>query len=523
LRETFDFCGVLMSNNRPLSNFTHIEHLTSYIFKTMKNDWFKLLLTGIAIFIMRATVLAHAPADGYKIQVRITEFEKDTIYLGYQLGNQTFIRDTAILNKKTGFFTFQNVGKKLEAGVYLVVTPPDNSYFQIMVPADEQHFSLTTSTLDFYGQAKFTGSKDNDLFYNYMRFLSKKRGEAEAAGELRKRDTTAGNKKLELLDKEVKAYQNDLIQKNPKSISAMLIKTAIEIETPLFPEITDKEKNEYARYVYYKMHFFDNFDMGNPALLRTPVLGQRIDSYLDKLTPQHPDSISESLDHVLELVKPCKETFQFYFVQYLNKYIKSNIVGFDAVHVHLTKKYIETGITDSFIPKENKLKLVDQANKLFPILIGKKAPDIKTFREDNTTISVSDVKSKYTVLFFFAPDCGHCQKQSPFLVEFLQKAKAKNIDVKVLAVCTYPGPDKMPECWKYVKEKGFGDFINTVDPYMISRYKTLYNVETTPQVYVLDENKTIRSKGIEAKQLEEVLDHIIQEDNEKLKKEIKGN
>jgi thiol-disulfide isomerase/thioredoxin len=126
-------------------------------------------------------------------------------------------------------------------------------------------------------------------------------------------------------------------------------------------------------------------------------------------------------------------------------------------------------------------------------------------------------------LFFYAPDCGHCQKQSPLLVEFLQKAKAKNIDVKVLAVCTYVGTDKMPECWKYAKEKGFGDFINTVDPYLISRYKTLFNVETTPQVYVLDENKTIRSKGIEAKQLEEVLDHIIQEDNAKLKKEVKGN
>jgi thiol-disulfide isomerase/thioredoxin len=488
----------------------------------MKNDWFKLLLTGIAIFVMRTTVLAHAPAEGYKIKIRLTEFDKDTIYLGYALGNQTYLRDTAILDKKTGFFTFQRADKKLDAGVYLVVTPPDNNYFQIMVAADEQNFTMTTSTLDFYGQAKFTGSKDNDLFYGYMRFLSKKRGEAEAAGELKKTNAEEGTKKLELLDKEVKAYQNDLIQKNPKSISAMLIKTAIEVETPLFPEITDKDKNEYARYLHYKEHFFDNFEMANPALLRTNGLAQRIDTYIEKLTPQHPDSICESLDRILELVKPNKESFQHFFIQYLNKYIKSNIVGYDAIHVHLTKKYIETGIAD-FIPQDNKVKLVDQANKIFPLLIGKKAPEIKTFKEDNTTIAVSEIKAKYTVLFFFEPTCGHCQKQSPFLVEFLQKAKAKNIDVKVMAICTFVGPDKMPECWKYAKEKGFGDFINTVDPYMISRYKTLYNVETTPQVYVLDENKMIRSKGIEAKQLEEVLDHIIQEDNAKLKKEVNGN
>lgn len=487
----------------------------------MKNDWFKLLLTGIAIFIMRTTVLAHAPAEGYKIKIRLTEFDKDTIYLGYALGNQTYLRDTAILDKKTGFFTFQRADKKLEAGVYLVV-PSLDSYFQIMVSENEQHFTMTTSTLDLYGQGKFTDSKDNDLFYNYMRFLSKKRGDAEAASELKKTNPEAATKKLELLDKEVKAYQNDLIQNNPKSISAMLIKTAIEVDTPLFPEITDKDKNEYARYIHYKEHFFDNFDMGNPALLRTNGMAQRIDTYIEKLTPQHPDSICESLDRVLDLVKPSKESFQHFFVEYLNKYIKSNIVGYDAIHVHLTKKYIETGLAE-FIPKENKIRLVDQANKIFPLLIGKKAPEIKTFKEDNSTIAVSEVTSKYTVLFFFEPTCGHCQKQSPFLVEFLKKAKAKSIDVKVMAICTFVGTDKVPECFKYAKEKGFDDFINTVDPYMISRYKTLYNVETTPQVYVLDENKIIRSKGIEAKQLEEVLDHIILEDNAKLKKEVKGN
>jgi hypothetical protein len=74
-----------------------------------------------------------------------------------------------------------------------------------------------------------------------------------------------------------------------------------------------------------------------------------------------------------------------------------------------------------------------------------------------------------------------------------------------------------------MKDKGFDDFINTIDPYMISRYKTLYNVETTPAVFVLDENKIIRSKNIEAKQLEEVIDFLMKEDAEKIQKSVKGN
>ena len=489
----------------------------------MKNDWFKLMLTGMAIFIMRITVLAHTTGDGgYEIKIHINEFSKDSIFLGYHMGNQTYIRDTAVLDKKTGFFTFKKE-KKLESGVYLVVMPPDNNYFQIMVDETEQHFTVTTSTVDYYAEGKFKGSKDNDLFYNYMRFIATKRKEAEAISLKRSTDSSGTMKKLDALDTEVKNYQWDLVKKNPSSVTAVLIKSAIEVDIPKLENIKDKNENEIARYLMYKQHFFDNFDMSNPALLRTPVLYPRIDAYMEKMTPQHPDSIVESLDRILLLMKPNKEAFQFYFVHYLNKYAQSKLVGYDAIYVNLAKKYIATGLTDDFIQKDNKEKILQNADKLFPILIGKKAPEIRVFQKDSSLIGISDIKSKYTVLFFFEPTCGHCQKQSPFLVEFLQKAKEKKIDVKVMAICTFVGPDKMPECWKYVQEKGFGDFINAVDPYLISRYKSLYNIETTPQIYILDEQKIIRSKSIEAKQIGEVLDHIIQEDNEKLKKQLKSH
>ncbi len=489
----------------------------------MKNDLIKLFLTGLTIFTLHNTVLARTNSDdGYEIKVKLTDYTSDTLYLGYQMGGQTYLADTAVFDKQANLFTFRKE-KKLPSGVYLIVVNTKDNYFQIMVNDKEQHFSLTTSVALPYYDATLKGSKDNELFYNYMKFLSAKRKDAEAAGALKVRDSVASMKKFADLDKEVKGYQWDLAKKNPTSVSAVLIKSAIEIDMPSFDDIKEGDKKQLAQYYYYKEHCFDNFELGNPALLRTPVLQQRIDYYIEKLTPQHPDSIAESCYRMLDAMKPSKETFQFYFVQFLNKYAKSNLVGFDGIYVHLAKKYIETGLADDFIEKENREKILQNAHKLEPILIGKKAPEIKTFKEDNTMISLSEIKAKYTVLFFFAPDCGHCQKQSPFLVEFFKKAKEKNWDVKVAAVCTYVGPDKMPECWKYVKEKGFGDFINTVDPYMISHYKTLYNVETTPQIYVLDENKIIRSKNIEAKQLEEVIEYLMKEDAEKIQKEVKGH
>jgi thiol-disulfide isomerase/thioredoxin len=487
-------------------------------------DLSKLFLTGLFILMGHAYVHAGNGDGGYEIKVKLENYGRDTLLLGYQMGNSTYIKDTAILDKATGFFTFRG-DKKLSAGVYLIVTPPDNNYFQIMVNDKEQNITLITNPATPYIKAQLKGSTDNTIFFNYMSYLNDKRKEAEDANAKRKTDSLGSLKILNNLDKEVREYQENLIKKNAGTVASALIKTASEIETPKFDDLKEKNERDMAMYLYYKQHYFDNFDMANPALLRSPVLFQRIDAYIEKLTPQHPDSICISLDRIMELVQPNKETFQYYFIHYLNQYAKSKLVGFDAIYVHLSKKYIETGITDAFIEGENRTKIVTNANKIYPILIGKKAPEIKVFREDNSQVSLHGIKSKYTVLFFFEPTCGHCQKQTPDLVAFAKKMKEKGIDIKIVPTCTFVGTEKIPECWKYIKEKGMAEdfnFIPTVDPYMISRYKTLYNVESTPQIFVLDENKIIRSKSIEAKQLEDVMDYIIKEDNDKIKNEVRG-
>ena len=421
------------------------------------------------------------------------------------------------MDKKTGIYTFKGE-KKLEPGIYIIVMRPDNSFFQIVINEEEQIFSVDTDAKEFYANAKTKNSNDNRIFTDYMNYLSDKRKQAEELSKLRKTDSLGMVKKLASLDEEVKAHQQDLTKKYPKSVTVLLMRAATEVEMPKF-EGLDKDKKALAEYYFYKQHYFDNYDMANPAILRTPVLYPRLNNYIEKMTPQHPDSIIESLERVFAILKQNKPAFQFYFIEYLNKYIKSNVVGYDAIHVYLTKKYIESGYCDDFIAKDNKDKLVENANHLFPILIGKIAPNIRTFQMDSTPITLHSIKAKYTVLFFFAPDCSHCQKQSPFLVDFFKKVKENKWDIKVVTVCTYTGTDKMPECWKYAKEKGFGDFINTIDPYMISRYKSLYNVVTTPQLFILDENKIIRSKSVATEQLTEVFDFIMKEDAEKIKKE----
>jgi hypothetical protein len=90
--------------------------------------------------------------------------------------------------------------------------------------------------------------------------------------------------------------------------------------------------------------------------------------------------------------------------------------------------------------------------------------------------------------------------------------KERNIDVKVITI----GSDKRTEIEKYknyIQEKGLNDCINTID--LFDSFKANFDGGVTPKIYLLDENKIIRSKSIGADQLESVLDMIISEEKNK--------
>ena len=91
--------------------------------------------------------------------------------------------------------------------------------------------------------------------------------------------------------------------------------------------------------------------------------------------------------------------------------------------------------------------------------------------------------------------------------EFYEKFKDKG--VKIVAICT-KFMDEIPDCWKYIDDNGIQDWLHTIDQYHQSKFMKIYDINTTPQIYILDRNKEIISKKIGAEQLEEVMDRIIE-------------
>lgn len=481
----------------------------------------------ILFYLLSLPFAAHA-AGGHEIKVEIDGFREDTLYLGYYLMDKQYLQDTVARNSK-GQFVFQGE-EELPGGVYIVVLPPDNNFFQILVNPGEQEFAIQTRADDLVGGFKVKGSTDNELFYRYLQFLNEMRPAAETvqkemeAAKQEGKSVEALQQKLDEINQQVNTYRDKLVAEHPQTLTAAIVRSTFDVNMPAF-EGTEKEV-QVKRYQYYKKHYFDHIDLGDPRMLRSPVLYNRADYYVNKLTPQHPDSISLSIDYLLEGMKTSGETFKYYLVHFLNEYAKSKIVGMDAVYVHLVDNYYAKGMAD-WTEEEQLKKIIENADQLRPILIGKTAPDLnmqlldiegtlEAEKEENEYkrfktkgfLPLHEVKSPFTILVFWAPDCGHCKKAMPKLVEFYEAYKDKG--VAVYSVCSKTYKD-MPECARFIQEKGLEKLsYNLVDPFLRTKFKTLYDIKTTPQVFVLDENKEILSKRIGLEQLEEVMDKLIE-------------
>lgn len=478
-------------------------------------------LSFLTIVAFSAIFASNGP--GFKIRVKLENYAEKELLLGFHYGEKQYVKDTAEVGAD-GYFTFQ-ADTLLLPGIYLLVMKPSNSYLQILVPENDQDFVVMTDANDSVNKMKFKGSEDNDLFYDYLRFLGKYRPEADSLKAKINRskgnpaDSIKYTREMEGLDKIVKKYQLDMVDKHPATLSARITKASIEPEPPVFTG----EEMEVARKRYYwiRSHFFDNIDLADPALLRSPVLHPKVNDYITKVVPQHPDSVNVALDELFAKLRKTQDNYKYFLVHFLNYYAKSQIVGFDACYVHIAQEYYCKGLAP-WAKKEDLEKICDNAKRLEPILIGKTAPNIIVSDRNNKQHALWDVDADYTVLFFWAPDCGHCKKAAPHMVEFAQKYKDKG--VKVFAVCTAVAKTveekDVPDCWKGMEEKGFTDdlFMNLVDPFIRSRYKSLYDVQTTPQIFVLNREHKILMKRIGAEQLVKVMEDLMKFEQDKKKK-----
>ncbi|MFL5763654.1 MAG: redoxin domain-containing protein [Bacteroidia bacterium] len=465
---------------------------------------FKRTLIGLAL--LSSTAINAQKGCNIKITDKGLK-EGSMCLLACYYGDKNYIKDSAKSNAK-GEVVFISE-EKYPQGIYLFVQP-NKKYFDFVMDAG-QNFSLETDTTDFIKNMKVKGSEENKFFYDYQQFMAAKQKMIEplrttyARVKNNKDSAKIVSDKISDIDKEVIGYKTDFMKNHPATFVSKIFNAMTENEIPEAPidPATGKKDTTFA-YHYYKTHFFDHIDFSDDRLLRTPVFHAKIKQYLDKLTPQTPDSIDISVDYIIEKGRANEEVFKYLVNWITYNYESSQIMGMDAVFVHIVKRYHAQKQTP-WIDSTQLYKVINRAWILDPLLIGKKAPAVIQQDTLGKSVSLFDVKSKYTILIFWDQGCGHCKKEVPKLAE-LYHTKLKAKGVEVYAVET---EDNVKEWKKFIREHNL-DWINVYEPDQYKRAvtKKIYDIYSTPVIYLLDENKIIKAKRIDVEQLSNLIDAI---------------
>lgn len=447
--------------------------------------------------------------SGYRIEVTPEGVSSSEAYLAYYFGDKQYIKDTTAI--KDGVLVFEGE-EALDGGIYLVVFPPENNYFEILVDQD-QYFQVRTNASDFVGTMKVQGSEDNQLFYGDLQYLSTKRAELQTIQTAMKAAPAGSEEQarlkgeLETLDKEVKGHRNQLIEEYPDNLFTKIILGTRD------PEIPPAPKDENGNIIdstfqlrYYKAHFFDNFDWADGRLLRTPVLFNRVNAYMTRLTNKfQPDSINKSLEYILDNAKANHESFQFLLAHYLNEYVESPYMGMDAVYCNLVDKYYRDEQLVDWIDSTARDKMITQCARITYTLIGNQAPDFQVKDLGGKPVTLSGTPGEYVVVYFWDYNCGHCKKITPRLQKMVEKYNLADYGVKVITI----NINGEVEDWKErIEEYNLdmeGAIINTEDIERKSYATAYYNITSTPRMFLLDKNKKILAKQITPEQMIDIL------------------
>lgn len=133
------------------------------------------------------------------------------------------------------------------------------------------------------------------------------------------------------------------------------------------------------------------------------------------------------------------------------------------------------------------------------VKLGSKAPEIQTNTIDNIEITLSKIKANKTLVLFWSYSCPHCRD----MLKDLGKMCSSHHD---MAIVTVNVSGDLKDVKKLIKKSGLKNAYNICDGKgWSSPIVNDYAVDTTPSLFLLDENKTIIAKPFDIDELKKFL------------------
>jgi len=510
-------------------------------FKQKESDVMKVKSLFIQWFALSLSIPLFA--QGYEIKITINS-RNDTVMFGHYFAkrDQFYLNNTCVLDKSgRGVFKGEN---KLPKGLYSIVS--NNQRLLDFVIGDEQTFEIIADTTDLVGKTTAKNSRDNEIFFDFQR-MNRRTGIQQY--ELQQRLQNADSITRAAISEEWQALNmkraNDLWDMIEGS-KGLYVHKYLNSQFPAFmrmpsanpnpwqealpddAETWSKDSLNWYQYRWYRSNFFSDFDIFDSDMLRTPSYEEKLLDYITKVVPQITDSICAEIDKILIKAQEKDDIFRCILVSLFNHYgsmleviVDKGIVP-ENIWVHIVDKWyipFASWSTEDFLEKRKK----DVADRK-PNLIGNLAPPIEMLMvlpsehfkaaAMDTAIKFDvhagreiqdfrrELKSKYTAIYFWDYNCGHCRTGIQEMYKVWEELKDKGLQVIALQAI---GSREAKGKWiDMINEYDMFGWINAWSPYSY-KYTEYYNLTSFPVMYLLDEENRIILKKITAEQLKDII------------------
>ncbi len=455
----------------------------------------------------------------YTFTFRLSGRTDTVMYIGRYYRDVITLVDTAV--RRGDSYTFK--GRKVwERGMYALVGQDGKKAVSDFCIDGSRKFSISGDAKLTPSTVKVKGCQVNGQMFDYMAVNSAAKREMDSLRVLRKTDAAAADAGEKALTERMTAYEAKAM--HPKNANIFF-----ELQSLCAPaDVPDTVKDIST---WYRIHYWDNLfgkmpdasvrpqDNGaktvsrevKDALLHSPQLFSKVNYFFfGMLYYAESDTICADIDRLAAKIGDDTELLRYVFDHIEPKYFRSTKnVGWDAVWCHLASEYYLKGrcpwATEGTIHN-----MRYNYNRIRQSLIGAHGQelwmaDTNQSNDPKDWISSHRFPTRYVILWFWDPDCHHCQEQSAalkVLYDSLLTAPEKRFEVYAV------GFESDVEKWKkYVREHDF-NWVNVGGTNVNIDYQEAYNVHGAPTMIILNEKRDIiMNKVLPAKSLMQFLDN----------------
>ena len=394
-----------------------------------------------------------------------------------------------------------------DKGIYVLVKQDRKSQIGDFAIDNSRKFTISGDAKLTPSTVKVQGCASNQEMFGYLATLQQ--GEKDIK-EIRERKKDPATKEKAEAEEKALIERMQAYEASTRNSSSIFMQLVNACDNPIVPDSIENPAYYYRQHYWDKL--FENKNSINPStLLHSPQLFKKMNYYFfGVLYHADSDTIIKDLDRLMARIGDDTAMARFVMQFIEPRYYRSTRnVGWDAVWCHIAHDYMLTGRfpwakeSEIYLARKNYHRIVQS-------IIGAHGQELwmaDTNQSENPAdwISSHRFPQKYVILWFWDPDCHHCQEQSAalkVLYDSLQNDPNRPFEIYAVGY-----ESDIPKWKKYIREHDFR-WVNVGGPNVNIDYQEAYNVHSAPTMIILNERRDIiMNKVLPAKNLLQFLEN----------------